>query len=136
MATKLPGIMVPISPGELIDKIAILQIKSERFVDAGKLQNVRHELAVLTIARDAALSGSPELDRLANELRSVNAALWEIEDAIRCCEQQGDFGPRFVELARSVYHQNDRRAALKRQINELVGADLVEEKGYSRGYSA
>ena len=127
-----PGIAVPVSPGELIDKITILQIKSARLTDAAKLQNVCHELNELSLVREQSVNGSPELDRLASELRSVNEVLWQIEDEIRVCERRQEFGPQFVELARAVYHQNDRRVALKRRINELAGSDLVEEKDYAK----
>jgi hypothetical protein len=124
-------ILVEIAPGELIDKITILEIKSERIADAGKLKNVRVELDVLAAARDAAMAASAELADLTARLKQVNQALWEIEDAIRDCERGQDFGPKFIELARSVYHSNDRRAALKRQINELLGSKLIEEKSYA-----
>ena len=124
-------ILVEIAPGELIDKITILEIKSERIADAGKLKNVRVELDVLAAARDAAMAASAELADLTAQLKQVNEALWEIEDAIRDCERGQDFGPKFIELARSVYHSNDRRAALKRQINELLGSKLIEEKSYA-----
>jgi len=124
-------ILVEVAPGELIDKITILEIKSERIADAGKLKNVRVELDVLAAARDAAMAASAELAELTAQLKQVNEALWEIEDAIRECERGRDFGPKFIELARSVYHSNDRRAALKRQINELLGSKLIEEKSYA-----
>ena len=124
-------ILVEVAPGELIDKITILEIKSERIADAGKLKNVRIELDVLAAARDAAMAASAELAELTAQLKQVNEALWEIEDAIRDCERGQDFGPKFIELARSVYHSNDRRAALKRQINELLGSKLIEEKSYA-----
>ncbi|MBI4184657.1 MAG: hypothetical protein HY521_11750 [Proteobacteria bacterium] len=124
------SITVEVSAGELIDKIAILEIKCERIVDAAKLANVRRELAALAAVRAAALPSSAELDRLSAELKVVNARLWEIEDEIRDCERQKDFGPRFVELARAVYRNNDARAALKHRINRLLGSRLVEEKSY------
>jgi hypothetical protein len=124
-------VLVEIAPGELIDKITILHIKRERIADAGKLAHVRAELAALEAARDRALPSSDELTRLTAELRAVNEALWQIEDDIRECERSGDFGPRFVELARSVYRRNDERAALKRQINELLGAAFSEQKAYT-----
>jgi hypothetical protein len=130
-----PTISVEVGPGELLDKITILEIKSERLTDEGKLANVRVELATLASARDQALPASPDLTRLAAELKAVNEKLWQIEDEIRDCERRQDFGPKFTELARSVYHQNDRRAALKRQINDLLGARIVEEKSYT-DYSA
>ena len=124
-------IRIEISAGELLDKIAILQIKAERMTDPRKLSNVRTELDTLTDARDTAIPTTPELDEPTRKLKSVNEALWEIEDRIRLCERDGDFGPKFVELARSVYQRNDERAAIKRQINELLGSRLVEEKEYS-----
>jgi hypothetical protein len=120
-----------VSLGELIDKITILEIKAERIQDAAKLRNIRAELTALTAARERAVPVSPELDRLAAELKAVNEQLWRIEDEIRACEAARDFGPRFVELARSVYRTNDRRSALKRRVNELLGSRLVEEKAYA-----
>jgi hypothetical protein len=123
-------ILVPVSWGELLDKITILEIKSRRIDDDAKVENVRRELAALEAA--AASHGAPlaSLAETMDELRLVNEALWDIEDGIRDCERDRDFGPRFVELARSVYHNNDRRAALKRVLNERLGSDLVEEKSY------
>ena len=123
--------MIEAGPGELIDKITILQIKTERIAESGKLANIRRELDMLLGTRRSALPPSPELDRLEKQLKRINEALWEIEDEIRRCERGGDFGERFVRLARSVYRQNDRRAALKRQINDLTGAQIVEEKSYA-----
>ncbi|MCB2099684.1 MAG: hypothetical protein KDE22_02360 [Rhodobacterales bacterium] len=125
------AILVEIAPGELIDKITILEIKDERIADAAKRANVRVELDTLNTARAAAVAPSADLDRLTADLKAVNQALWDIEDDIRDCERNRDFGPRFVELARSVYVQNDKRAALKRAINELLGSRLVEEKSYA-----
>ena len=124
-------VLVEIAPGELIDKITILRIKDERIADAAKRANVRAELDTLEAARRAALPDDPEIDRLEAGLKAVNEALWEIEDAIRDCEREGDFGPRFVELARSVYRTNDRRAELKRAVNLHLGSRLVEEKSYT-----
>ena len=120
-----------IAAGELIDKITILEIKSERIGDAAKLRNVRMELETLAATCDQAIPQSDELSRLASELKTVNEALWQIEDEIRLCEQGKDFGARFIGLARSVYHQNDCRSALKRRINELLGSRLIEEKTYT-----
>jgi hypothetical protein len=128
--TRTKHILIPISPGELLDKITILEIKSERIANAAKLRHVRDELAVLRAAGEPAWATSEPLRELTARLRAVNEALWEIEDAIRLCERDQDFGPRFIELARSVYRQNDQRAALKRRINELLGSELVEEKDY------
>jgi len=124
------SVRVEISPGELIDKITILQIKAERMIDADKLANVKTELDSLSADRDAAIPSSAELDECAAALKKVNEALWYIEDEIRACERSRDFGPKFVELARSVYVNNDERAALKRRINQILGAKIVEVKSY------
>ena len=124
-------LQVEVSAGELVDKITILEIKAERIADQAKLANVHRELRSLTATRREALEDSAALDELTAELRRINEALWEIEDDIRACERGNDFGERFIELARAVYRTNDRRAAAKRQINELVGSELVEEKDYA-----
>lgn len=124
-------ITVEIAPGELIDKITILEIKLARIADAAKLANVRTELETLARARDAAIVMSPELAADAAALKRANETLWEVEDRIRDCERAKDFGPRFVELARSVYITNDERARLKRRINERLGSRLIEEKSYA-----
>ena len=124
-------ISTPCSLGELIDKITILRIKAGRIREEEKLENVRRELALLErLAREDGPAG-PSIDLLTDRLAAVNARLWTIEDAIRTCEREGDFGPRFVALARSVYGENDVRAALKRAINTLASSALVEEKSYA-----
>ena len=123
-------VTIEIAPGELIDKITILEIKTERIADPAKLANVRIELDTLAKSRDAALAPSETLIDLTAALKTVNEALWEIEDDIRDCERTNDFGPKFIELARSVYITNDKRAALKRDINAHLGSELVEEKSY------
>ena len=127
----LTSLFAEISPGELIDKITILQIKLERLDDAAKITNVRTELETLAATRDASVPVSPELDSLTAELKEINGRLWEIEDDIRDCDRNKDFGPVFVELARGVYMSNDRRSRVKRHINELLGSRLVEEKSYA-----
>ena len=124
-------LQVEVSAGELIDKITILEIKAERIADPEKLTNVHRELRSLTATREKALATSPELDEFTAELRRINERLWQIEDDIRDCERKHDFGERFIELARAVYRTNDRRAAAKRRINELLGSELVEEKDYA-----
>lgn len=126
----MPVLQAPLSVGELIDKITILEIKSERIADAGKLANIRHELKLLRALQSGAGLTGARMDGFAAELKRVNAALWVIEDDIRECEAAGDFGPRFVALARSVYQNNDRRAAIKREINLAFGSEIVEEKSY------
>lgn len=123
-------ISVPVSPGEVIDKITILEIKSERIDDHAKLANVRDELQLLEKAWAAAAGDSPNVDDQRGRLKQVNEALWDIEDAIRREEKAAAFGDRFIELARSVYVRNDERAAVKREINDKLGSRLVEEKSY------
>ncbi|HUS39494.1 MAG: DUF6165 family protein [Pirellulales bacterium] len=132
MTPQLQGstIRVDIAPGELIDKITILQIKQERIRDEAKRQNVSVELAVLSEAAEHHVESSHRLDELQQRLLAVNTELWDIEDEIRICERDGDFGPRFIELARAVYQTNDRRAALKRDVNQLLGSAIIEEKDY------
>jgi len=125
------SVSIEIAPGELVDKITILEIKLERITDDGKLANVRLEWETLIKARDGAIEATPELDRLSADLKAANEALWDIEDEIRDCERNKDFGDAFVQLARSVYISNDKRAALKREINELLGSSLIEEKSYA-----
>ena len=128
---KQQQILVEIGSGELIDKITILQIKSERMSDAAKLANVRLELSELSAARDASLPASDELEALSAQLKGINEALWVIEDDIRACEAEKDFGEKFIALARAVYVTNDQRAAVKKQINLLTGAKIIEEKSYT-----
>lgn len=129
--TSRSTIPVETAPGELIDKITILEIKTERIEDAEKVRNVRVELQTLANARDQAISVTPELVKLTEQLKTANQQLWDIEDDIRDCEREKDFGDKFIQLARSVYRSNDRRATLKREINELLGSHLIEEKSYS-----
>lgn len=120
-----------ISAGELLDKIAILEIKQRRISDSGKQQNIRRELEALSSVRARALPSTQSLDAYFAELTRVNEILWDTEDEIRDCERRRDFGARFVELARTVYRTNDQRSAIKRAVNDLVGSRLVEEKSYS-----
>jgi hypothetical protein len=124
-------LLAPIAPGELLDKISILEIKSQRIDDRAKRENVGRELALLNAIRDT-LAPLPQLGALTADLKNVNECLWDVEDAIRACESRQDFGPRFIDLARSVYRYNDRRAELKREINMLLGSRLIEEKAYVR----
>jgi hypothetical protein len=123
-------ILVPVSFGELLDKISILQIKSERIKDAAKLGNVRHELNALEslwMAHPAAIS---DVIALRAALKQVNERLWVIEDDIRIKESRQEFDEEFVQLARSVYIENDERARIKREINLVLGSAYVEEKSY------
>jgi len=125
-----PLLVVEISAGELLDKITILRLKQQKISDPGKLANVRAELEALEAVWQRAIAESPQLDLLAAELQQINTRLWDVEDDIRACEAAGDFGAVFIELARSVYHLNDRRGDIKRRINLLLGSRLIEEKQY------
>lgn len=127
----IPSIKIDAAPGELIDKITILEIKAERIDDAMKRANVTYELVTLTNALNLAVETSEQISELSARLKEVNERLWETEDAIRDCERREDFGPVFIDLARSVYQLNDVRAEIKRSINTLLGARIIEEKSYS-----
>jgi hypothetical protein len=124
-------VMTPASWGEVIDKITILEIKSERLQGGPKLENVRKELALLVAIRERECRGDHRLAELTQQLKAANESLWTIEDDIRECERAKQFDATFIALARSVYLTNDRRAQLKRQINDLLGSELVEEKSYA-----
>ena len=123
-------ISAPVSFGELIDKITILEIKSERMTDAAKLSNVRDELELLSALWQRDPASGTDISAERAELKRINGALWEIEDEIRLKERDRAFDARFIELARAVYHTNDERAAVKRAINLKLGSRLVEEKSY------
>ena len=126
---------VPVSWGELLDKITILEIKKERIGSAAARANVAKELRLLeTVA--APVLRDQRLHPLQTRLKAINQTLWEIEDAIRVKEREGDFSQDFIALSRSVYKRNDERAAVKREINFLLGSALVEEKSYAHDRSA
>jgi hypothetical protein len=125
-------IEAPISLGELIDKITILEIKAVNISDAGKLKNVTHELEVLNYKIEALLDaqGKTKLAPLKQALKDINQELWIIEDDIRDCEYVKDFSDKFIQLARAVYVTNDKRAKVKKDINLAFGSELIEEKSY------
>jgi hypothetical protein len=121
-------IYIPVAVAELVDKVSILSIKAERIKDAAKRANILAELDMLrAIAGRCGFDGGSVLER---ELLEINVALWEAEEGTRACEAAGDFGERFIAHARSIYRNNDRRAALKRRINMATGSVIVEEKSY------
>ena len=119
------------SPGEFLDRLTILEIKSERIADPAKLANVRRELELLRATWAASPLAARDVSALLAGLRAANEALWEVEDRLRACEAGRRFDAEFVELARTVYRTNDRRAAIKRQLNLQLGSDLLEEKSYT-----
>ncbi|HUV22739.1 MAG TPA: DUF6165 family protein [Gammaproteobacteria bacterium] len=123
-------ILIPISPGELLDKITILQIKSERIADPAKVANVKTELGMLEQVWREAVNDDDQIRALKRELKSINEALWEIEDDIRDEERNRRFGERFIELARAVYVTNDERANAKKKVNLHLDSSIVEEKSY------
>lgn len=125
-------ILAPVSFGELVDKITILEIKFERISDPNKLANVRTELTSLSEILGGLDVDADALAAVRAELKSVNESLWVIEDDIRARENASDFGPAFVKLARSVYKQNDKRFEIKSRLNALAGSAIVEEKSYTQ----
>jgi hypothetical protein len=124
-------IKVPVSPGELLDKVTILRIKSQRMTDPAKLKNVRIELAALEHTWRSSPHAQVDIAADIEALQNVNERLWVIEDDIRNQERAKDFGAEFVRLARAVYFENDERAAIKRRINLRLGSGIVEEKSYA-----
>jgi hypothetical protein len=129
--TPMSEIKVPVSPGEMLDKITILRIKSARMTDPSKLRNVRTELDALQETWRSSLYARADIAVDEAALLAVNERLWVIEDEIRDKERAQAFDARFIELARAVYFENDERAAIKRRINIRLGSGLVEEKSYS-----
>ena len=124
-------LLVEVAPGELIDKITILEIKLQKMKDEAKLANVRREYEILMETFHANIEETEELRSLIDALRAANQKIWDIEDEIRDLERAKNFGDQFVAVARSVYRSNDRRAATKRRINELLNSVIIEEKSYS-----
>lgn len=124
-------ITIPVSVGELIDKITILELKGQHIRDPKKLGNIRTELDHLRRIRDG-LAALDKIVDLETSLFTVNSELWQVEDALRMLETEQDFGDQFVTLARSVYKLNDHRAALKYEINQITGSGIVEEKSYAQ----
>ena len=126
----MPELLAPVSYGELLDKIAILQIKSERMTDPVKLANVRNELSALESTWMAHPAAGGDVAELRARLKAVNERLWVIEDDIRIKEKARAFDEEFINLARSVYVENDERARIKKDINLALGSTYVEEKSY------
>ncbi|HRN77642.1 MAG TPA: DUF6165 family protein [Candidatus Dependentiae bacterium] len=130
-STQINTVLAEIGIGELIDKITILQIKSERITDPKKLQNVQTELTTLQATYSEHITTNKDLEELTNMLRKINEKLWDIEDAIRQKEYTKNFDAEFIALARSVYINNDLRGRIKHTINKLCGSHIVEEKSYA-----
>jgi hypothetical protein len=123
-------IQIPVAPGELLDKISILEIKKDNVQDQTKLNNINYELELLLNTKSANIPNSGDIDALYLDLKNTNQKLWIIEDDIRECERSKQFDDTFVQLARAVYITNDRRCEIKRNINEALGSRIIEEKSY------
>jgi predicted nuclease with TOPRIM domain len=131
MNNKLKRIQSEISSGELLDKISILEIKLKKIKDKENLKEINKEYAILKQSQNLNIKLTNELKDLFDELKKVNLNLWDIEDKLRICEKNKDFGEKFIELARGVYFHNDSRAKIKSEINKLSGSNIKEIKQYS-----
>ena len=131
MNNKLKRIQSEISSGELLDKISILEIKLKKIKDKENLKEINKEYAILKKSQNLNIKLTNELKDLFDELKKVNLNLWDIEDKLRICEKNKDFGEKFIELARGVYFNNDSRSKIKSEINKLSGSNIKEIKQYS-----
>ncbi len=130
MINKSKKILTEISAGELLDKISILEIKLDKIKDKGSLIEINKEYASLSETKNSNISITKDLENLTKQLKETNTKLWSIEDEKRMCEKNKDFGKKFIELARSVYLNNDKRAKIKSEINKLLGSNIKEIKKY------
>ena len=131
MANKSKKILSEISAGELLDKISILEIKIQKISDNKNLDEIRKEYKILQETQESCIEFTDNIKKLFTEIKKVNLALWEIEDKIRICEKENNFGKDFIELARGVYFNNDKRAKIKSEINRMLGANIREIKQYA-----
>ena len=131
MTNKSKKILSEISAGELLDKISILEIKIEKIKDKKNLEEIKKEYKILKDTQDSCIKLSDNIKTLSIEIKKINLILWEVEDKIRIYEKEKNFGKDFVELARSVYFNNDKRAKIKSDINKLLGSNIKEIKQYS-----
>ena len=130
MINKSKKILTEISAGELLDKISILEIKLDKIKDKGSLIEINKDYASLRETKNSNISITKDLENLTKQLKETNMKLWSIEDEKRMCEKNKDFGKKFIELARSVYLNNDKRAKIKSEINKLLGSNIKEIKKY------
>ena len=131
MTNKSKKILSEISAGELIDKISILEIKLDKIKSKSSLDEINKEYKILKEARNVNINMAGKITQLSKEIKNVNLSLWDIEDKIRICEKNKNFGKEFIELSRSVYLNNDKRAKIKSDINEILGSNIKEIKQYS-----
>ena len=130
MANKSKKILSEISAGELLDKISILEIKLEKIKDKNSLEEINKEYKILKNAQNSNIEITDKIERLFKEIKEVNTNLWDIEDKLRICEKNKDYGKNFIELARSVYLNNDKRSVIKSEINKTLGSNIREIKQY------
>ena len=130
MINKSKKILSEISAGELLDKMSILEIKLVKIKNKESLEEINKEYQILKEARDKNIDPSEKIDQLYNEIKKININLWEVEDKIRICEKNKDFGKVFIQLARDVYFNNDKRAKIKSTINKILGSNIKEIKQY------
>ena len=130
MTNKSTRVLSEISPGELLDKISILEIKLEKVKDKDRQKKIKNEYDILKKVQNSSIEMSDKIKDLYRSVSNVNIKLWDIEDKIRICEQNKDFGKNFIELARGVYFNNDKRAELKNEINEILKSNIREIKQY------
>ena len=130
MKDKSKKILSEISPGELLDKISILEIKIEKVKDKNSLEEIKKEYKILKEIQTSSIETTGKIKDLFQSVKNVNVKLWNIEDKLRICEKNKDFGKRFIELARSVYFANDERAELKSKINKILKSNIIEIKQY------
>jgi adenine C2-methylase RlmN of 23S rRNA A2503 and tRNA A37 len=130
MINKSTKVLSEISPGELLDKISILEIKLEKIKDKNSQEKIKIEYKILKKIQNSSIEMSDKIKDLYRSVSDVNIKLWDIEDKLRICEQNKDFGKNFIELARGVYFNNDKRAKLKNEINEILKSDIREIKQY------
>jgi len=131
MTNESKKIQSEISAGELLDKISILEIKLDKIKDQGKKEEVKKEYNVLKKVQKSNIKTNQEIEKLFLEIKKTNLTLWDIEDKIRICEKQKDFGKTFISLARNVYINNDKRAKIKSEINKILGSNIREIKEYA-----
>ena len=131
MINKAKKILSEISAGELLDKISILEIKLDKIKDKNSLEEINKEYKILKEVKNSNIKSTDKIDLLSKEIKKVNLNLWEVEDKIRIYETKKDFGQEFVDLARRVYFNNDKRAKIKSEINEILGSNIKEIKQYS-----
>ena len=130
MTNKSKKILSEISAGELLDKISILEIKIDKIKNKNSQEEINKEYKLLKVAQNSNIEANEKIQKLFEEIKRVNLKLWNIEDKIRICEKNKDFGKEFIELARAVYSTNDARSKIKSEINELLGSNIKEVKQY------